>query len=65
MDKSCSNSEERAKKHASHNNRVSANRFGKGASNHRAKTKGDDIESKRQQGNGSAYAKLLLQKADR
>lgn len=65
MDESCSNGEEGAEKHAAHDNRISADRFGKGASNDRAKAKGDDVESKRQQGDGSAYTEFLLQKADR
>lgn len=65
MDEPCPNAEEGPEKHASHDNRISANRFGKGAAKHRAKAKGDDVESKRQQGDGSAYTKFLLEKADR
>lgn len=64
MDESSSKGPESANGQAAHDDGISSNGFGKGTADDRANTESDDVESERQQGDGSADAKLFHEKVD-
>lgn len=64
MDEASSKGPESANSQAAHDDGISSNGLGKGTADDRAKAESDDVESERQQGDGSADAKFFHEEVD-
>ena len=64
VDEARSKGPESANGQATHNDGISSNCLGKGTADNRPNTESDDVESERQQGDGSADAKFFHEKVD-